>query len=278
MATSIVSLVLLGQLRDLQVVELDPVPAPLTRVPLRRISFTLRVRDDEEHERLEAELAETADGPAVIVGAEGVQWEVTSRMYSYRDGMPAAHEMELTERQGLTFDRMEFGGLVLTPERWSLGSGGDPALTFLASMSAEQHQQFEQELEKRWTAEGPDVYFPVSMIGLTDQPIRVRFGRCLWQGFEGGGARHRIVLVPEEGDAQGTGIPGLLQLVEPSRSRLIEQSVGAKLKIDAVIEELQRAGVLAGDAIERIQSAADSAPFAAVREYDRVPDVEDFFS
>ncbi|HUZ51850.1 MAG TPA: hypothetical protein VMU94_04920, partial [Streptosporangiaceae bacterium] len=100
---------------------------------------------------------------------------MTSRSYSYRDGMPAAHEMELTGCQGLTFDRMEFGGLVLTPERWSLGSGGDPVLTFLASMSAEQHQQFEQVLEQRRVAEGlTDVYFPVSMIGITDKPIRVR--------------------------------------------------------------------------------------------------------
>lgn len=71
---------------------------------------------------------------------------------------------------------------IISPDRWSLESRGDrDTLTFLASLGTEDHQALERILERHRNAEGPDVYFAVTWTGITDTPVRMRFGKCLWQ-------------------------------------------------------------------------------------------------
>jgi len=273
-----VQLVLLGEARDLQVVEDTPVSSRWSGEPLRRIHFQFRVANDDEHDSLQAELTGSGDDPAVVSGSDGVQWEVSSHGYTYRDNMPPVHNIELTEREQLNLDRIEFNGLALTPERWSLEAGDHPVLTFLVRMNAQEHQQFEAILQRRRLA-GADaeVYFPVALTGITNQTVRMRFGHCLWQNLGGRGGRHQIVLVAEEGDVRETGYSGFDQLLQPATDRLEEGTIRSKRRLDALVTELHRAGVLDDDAVARINSAADAPlSFSEVREFDRALDLDDF--
>jgi hypothetical protein len=278
MATTVVQLVLLGKGRDLQVIEDHPLLSRWNGKPLRRISFQLGVANDNEHDSLQAELAESGDGPVIVTGSDGVQWEVSSHSYSYSNNRPPVHNIELTEMEQLNLERIEFDGLALTPEHWSLQAGDNPVLSFLASMNPEEHEQFEAILRRRRQADtDAEVYFLATLTGITEQPVRMRFGRCLWQNLDAGGARHQIVLVAEEGDVQSKVYPVLSQLFQPAVDRLEEGSLRSKHKQDALMTELQRAGVLDNDAIARINDAA-SAPlsFSEVREFDRALDIDDF--
>ncbi len=101
----------------------------------------------------------------------------------------------------------------------------------------------------------------------------MRFGKCLWERRDDGGARHRIVLVSEEGDDQEG---GLSEMFEPERSRLMQQAVIVNVKVDALIKELHRVGVLGDEAIARVTQKIAPLPFVRLREFDRVDDVNPF--
>jgi hypothetical protein len=275
--TAIVQLVLLGEARELQVVEDDPILAPLSEKPLRRIQFDLRVANGSEHESLQAELAGSPNDPAIVAGSDGIQWEVTSHSYSYSGSIPPVHHIELAERAQLNLDRVEFGGLAIIPERWSLEGGDSPTLTLSAELSSAENQRFETVLEQCAEGEVADSYFPVTLTGIVDHPIKMRFGKCLWQDLGGGSAKHRIVLVADEGDEPSQSVPGLEQLFQPGMNRIMEGTLRSRRRLDALINELRRAGVLDDETVSRIDSAADVLPFSDAREFDRARNVDDFF-
>ena len=142
------------------------------------------------------------------------------------------------------------------------------------SLGPEDHQVLERMLEKRRTAEGPEVYFPVSWTGIRDTPVGMRFGKCLWESRAGGGARHLVVLVSEHGDTAGK-LAGL-QLFQPELTRMMQHMVITRMKLDALITELHQSGVLPSEAVGRLDREVDVLPFDLMREFERANDVEEF--
>lgn len=277
-ANVLVRLDLLGGLHGVPAEELDPGVSPFTGRPLSRVLATVRVEGDAQHERLTAVLSPGPDGEAVVSGEDGAEWVVTNRNVSYVGaGGPNTvytHAFELEEREGLTLAGVEFGDLAIVPERWSLarGTGSPMALTILASLDADQHQQFE-----RFHGRAGDLYFDVTWAGIKDDPVRMRFGQCLWQEAEDGGARHLVTFAAEteEGDASAK---GLNFLFEPWQARLKEQSASQRGALLALLEELEQSGVLGADAVARIKDKASNLDLAHVREFDRVHQgIEDYF-
>jgi hypothetical protein len=274
MPDSPVDLVLPGDPFIYPVLEQDPVPSRYTGKMLRRFTIGVRARDDEKEQQLDAVLNGTDDGEALIEDQAGGSWKVISRSYSFQPGAtPGIHDVEIVEREDLNLDRVEFGGLCLVPDRFSLESEGErTVLKFLATMDAETHQRFEQMLEHHATDPGAEMYFPVTWAGISTTPVSMRFGRCMWQRLDGGGARYSVVLVSEEGDE-----PGNFNLFEPEMTRLKQQSAILRTRLDALVGELQRAGVLDSEAAARLAQETIDVPFSSLREFDRVSDVELFF-
>jgi hypothetical protein len=257
-ANVLVRLDLLGGLHGVPAEDLDPGVSPFTGRPLRRVLATVRVEGDAQHDRLTAVLSPGPDGEAVVSGEDGAEWTVTNRNVSYAGvGGPDTvytHAFELEEREGLTLGRVEFGDLAIVPERWALdrGTGSPMTLTILASLDARQHQQFE-----RFHGRDGDLYFDVTWAGIKDDPVRMRFGRCLWQEADDGGARHLVTFVAEarEDDADGK---GLNFLFEPWQARLKEQSASHRGALLALLEELEQSGVLGAEAIARIKDKSSN--------------------
>jgi hypothetical protein len=278
MSISVVQIFLLGKLREIQVVNDSPTQSQWSGKQLRRINLQLRVANQDEHDALQQELAQTSDGPAVVDDSDGIQWEVSSHDYSYSTDRPPLHQIGLIEKERLVLDRVEFDGLSLGPEDWSLTEDNQPFLSFLAKMDSSEHQKFEGILQRRRGVDGDaGVYFPVLLAGIANQPIRMRFGRCLWQDLGEGAAMHDIVLVPEGDEAPPKGYSGLEPLFQPGVDRLKEGAIRSRRKLDALIAELRHVGVLDDAAVSRIAGAADGKlTFSEVREYDRALDLEDF--
>jgi hypothetical protein len=279
MTTTLTSFILLGEpSAHIQVEELEPSPSPYTGRDLRRVSFTVTVQGEEEHERLNAELTASRNGTTFIADTSENRWKVDHNNFSYQSGQSSTrftHDVVLDEHEELALDRVKFEGIELAPDRWVLDSspGDITMLRILADFNSEQHRLFEQILEQRRTASGQDHYFPVTWVGITETPMSMRFGQCLWQPLDNDAARHVIVLVSEQNDSNRKN-RGLLA---PESARVKEQSVAAKTKLDALIDELHGTGVLSTDAVNRINSAAAAPPFSAWRVFEQTDDVEDYF-
>lgn len=258
-------------------IEQEPVRSRYTGRMLRRVLVGVRARDDQAGQELVAALQGTGGGEVLIPDTAGGHWKVLSTII----GEPASiHDVEIVEHEELDVERVEFEGLSLVPDRWSLGEHGEAySLAFLATMDSGTHGQFEQVLERRQAGPEAERYFTANIVGITVEPVSVRFGQCLWQRLDGGGARHFIVLVSEQGDVTDPDpmSKALTELLEPQRTRLMQQSVIVDMKLDALIEELRRAGVLGEEAVARITQRVDRLPFARMREFERVGDVEFLF-
>jgi hypothetical protein len=91
-------------------------------------------------------------------------------------------------------------------------------------------------------------YFPVTWGGASHQLVHMRFGQCLWEAADDGGARHLVTLVAKDGDMQESGLnDGFDHLFDPWKQRLMEQSLRVKVG------------------------------FTGAREFDRVYGIEDYF-
>lgn len=127
--------------------EAAPEVSRYTGKPLRQLRVSLGARGDDAHERLNAALQSAEGGDALISDVEGGHWRVTRHSYAYTDGRSATtykHEVELSEHEDLTLERVVLEGLEVTPDRWSLQSDGDQdTLTFLASLGPEDHKMLE---------------------------------------------------------------------------------------------------------------------------------------
>jgi hypothetical protein len=121
-------------------------------------------------------------------------------------------------------------------------------------------------------------YFPVTWGGASHQPVHMRFGQCLWEAADDGGARHLVTLVAKDGDMQESGLnDGFDHLFDPWKQRLMEQSLRVKVGFDALLSELELAGVLGGEAIGRIKDSISHPDASGAREFDRVYGIEDYF-
>jgi hypothetical protein len=257
----------------------EPVPSRFTGKPLRRISLTLEVYGDNAQEQLSAALTAASSGGGLITYGQGGQWAVSSHSFSYRAGQAVTtsrYEVELAEHEDLRLERVEFEGLSVVPDRWKLDSDDDSIwLAFLVNLDPGQHRQFERLLEQR-AADETEHYFPVQMVGITTGPVKMRFGRCLWKRLDECTVRHRIWLVGEGGDDEAFGLFDSLN--QPELSRTMEQCLILKARMDALVSELQRAGALGAEAVERIRNinAIDDVSFADARELDRAVTIDSF--
>jgi len=255
----------------------DPEISRITGKQLRRVEYVLAVQGDDGQEQLEAVIAAATSGETPIPDADGGEWVVSDYKFSFSatQSEPVyTYEIELTEVEVLSLNRVEFEGLTLTPapDQWKLDSDDEHFwIWFLADLGPDEHQRFESALEQH-----AGTYFPVRLAGMTDDPIQMRFGRCLWKRIDDSTVRHRIALVAEGGDDEAEGL--LAGLNQPELARTIEQAVIIRTQMAALLEELQLVGTLDAEAVERVRSlgSIENVPFADQREKDRAVNIEAF--
>ncbi|GAB3003554.1 hypothetical protein LWP59_27675 [Amycolatopsis acidiphila] len=270
-----VTLVLLGEpCPHLGFEELEPSISPHTEKLLRRLAVTVVTQGDEQHEQLQEELASTGFDEAILSDTGGGKWKVARNNYSYRSSEKVStytHSIELEEREELVLEKVLFEGLTLVPERWQPieMASGLYMMEILAQVDPETHKKLENVLQdRRFVGDREHRYFDVTLVGVKSAPAKMRFGRCLWEpGSEG--VRHCLVFVPYEDDESND-----QPAYEPAMTRLQEQSVIASIKLDTLITELQKAGVIGDAAVDRINNIPDPLPR---REFERTRNIMEFF-
>jgi hypothetical protein len=220
------NLELLGERRQLSAEELDASVSPHTGRALRRVRLDFTVRGSKMNQRVIDELNGAARGNGGLRDSEGNSWVVVTHSHQYTAGdvnEMYRHDVEIRQCEELSADRLDFGGLSLAVDKYE-EDASDGGITVQAIVRTALNEA--RELEDFLLADRDEVYFPVVRVGVSDEPIRMRLGKCLWERSDSE-IRHLLTFVSEEGDSEDQQ-RGLL-LLEPERSRLIEQSVTAKV-------------------------------------------------
>lgn len=272
-----IQLLLLDQPRRLDFEELEPATSPLTLRPLRRIAVTMHV-GDTVHDQLGAQLQESRYGRP-IGEVDGGMWELEDHCSQKSGDGPWTYNVVLRQREAINISQLDFAGLSLTPDKTKVAEElGIITICASVTVTAEQHQVIEDivtsQYEAHLSGDAANAYMSVLAVGLRDEPIRMRFGACPWEKTDDG-ARYVLVLVSEEGDTKS--LQRGKQPSDPKTEALIRNSLMHSAKVDALISELERAGVLSSEAVARIADAASARPpRGARREYWRTKHLDDF--
>lgn len=241
---------LLGAVRELEAAELPSVSSVLTGRPLRRFALQLHV-PDERHQELDAELraAESSEGKPLQgpdtawIVSDG--WTTTSQgrrpeIYIYR--------LEVEEAEVLHASAVEIGGLSLLPIRYKERvAAGKRTMTLVSEVAGEDSERLEALLGQ------PASFHDVVRRGISDTPLRMRLGRCVWQRSADGTRRHHLELLSDE----GTSAPAPSPLALTDRlDRTVERVVAHSEVLTALIEELHLRGVLSESALHTLGAAA----------------------
>ncbi|MGW4995202.1 hypothetical protein ACWEQ3_47830 [Streptomyces mirabilis] len=269
------SLHLLGSQKQFHAEELPPVTSAHTGRQLRRLELELRVPGDLQDD-LESELkAAAAPGGQPLTG-EGSIWLVSSHSYAYTDNaqpLVYTHRLELQEVEKLQASTVEVAGLPLVPIQYNEDIDEESLLVFLVTdASGEANERLEELIV---TQRGR--YVDVVRRGVSETPVRMRFGRCLWQQGEGDTRRHNLTLVADEGQPDRP--LGIAAINQPQVDRSTEKTVATAKALDLLVEQLRAQGVLNEEVATNIKAAALPRELTSreSREFCRTSNIENYW-
>lgn len=268
---------LLGAVRDINDVALDPVPSPVTGRPLRRHEIDFEVRRTRQDE-VDQELAAAAvGGSAPLVADDGSRWTAHVDQTSWQDGTErmtfrvTIAEVDEAEVSDITIfgHRYELEAshpIDTTWERWAM------KFKFVAkgeAAAALEDAWREINNGDTWTGE---TYFPVELGGIGDvAPKQVRFGRFVWEQLEADERRYVVALVEQSDDPDDDDkMPGVFGLIgQPHLNNTVDFAIKARAEIGALVDLLVDAGHLdraeVDAALEQAAKSADRFPTRQTR-------------
>jgi hypothetical protein len=232
-------------------------------VPAEQTGTATSPHTGRELRLLRTELTCTADEAEVIHDLldarplddeEGVSWEGRVPTESYSNGGPHTLVITWVEQEGApSADSVEFEGLTLRPTRYEEHDwDGTIAITLEATHMADEAELLRGLEAARHDESGR--YWPVIRHGVSEEPRRMRLGRVLWQQ-NGDQIDHQITLVDEAYDARDNASSWVGMHGEPELGHVIDLASSLTGQLDALLRELEAAGTLEAEALERIREA-----------------------
>lgn len=232
--------------------------SPFTGRDLRRLKTEVTVAPDE------ADLVKAFVATSPVTDSDGAIWSGNIEMESYTNDGPHSFTITWSESEELRADVVEFEGLVLTPTRYEErpNDDGSIVIAFQAVLSKEETDRLRSLVpDKRSDV----LYFFVVRRGVSDEARSVRLGRVLWQQLDDGTICHDITLVDEAFDSSDEGNAFLGLAGEPMVGNLVRQVSSLLVQFETLLAELEAAGVVAPEALERVRSSAEA--LAPARRY-----------
>lgn len=253
---------LLGQFRDVDSTESEGKTSRHSGRLLREVEIGFHCGDTLT-KQVTDELSAAREESAALEGDDGTRWVVGSHSHSNVNGRGRRFTVALREVEEVRAESLEFLGLTLAPSHYDEHeASGDDTLIIVAEVapSFEDSEALERHiLEQKLRNEGETThYFDLRRIGVQDEPLQVRFGRCLWQKGEGGARRHLLVFVAAEGDDEQTR-RGYVGFDEPRGTNAARMALQGREIAEAIIEEIALADLLTPGALERIRQRGESA-------------------
>jgi len=230
--------------------EVETKPSPFTGRELRTLSTQVTISPTD------ADLVKAFLATAPVTAADGSSWTGKIDMESYTDDGPHSLTISWKETEQLMADAVEFEGLTLTPTRYEERENEDG--TICVAFQARLTQEDTGTLRSLVSPGHPDRYFMVVRRGVSDDRRSMRLGRILWQQLDDGAIGNDVTLVDEAFDASDHNNAVLALAGEPAVSNLVRQVSSLLVQFETLIAELESAGVVAPEVIERIRASAET--------------------
>jgi hypothetical protein len=208
-----------------------------------------------------------------VADTDGVEWVATLESESWSGDGNGAHSLVIrwNEHETVRAHTVDIPGLSLSPTTYEerADDEGHLIISFRAMLNTIDAGKLRELGSRR--SEG---YWPVVRHGVSNEAILMRLGMVLWQRHGDDQIEHLITLVAQEGDRT----LGHVQLLggEPRVSHLIQHSLSLTASLRTLLAELQSAGVLGSDAVNRIEQAAKDAADSSDYEYFEVRDLSEW--
>ena len=270
---------ILGQFRDVDSTESEGKRSRHSGRILREVEIGFHCRDTLSGQVTD-ELNAAREESAALEGGDGTRWVVGSHSHSSFNGGNWRFTVALREFEEVRAKSLEFLGLALAPSHYDEREAStDGTIMIVAEVepSLEDSESLERHIVEQKlgnTGETSD-YFDLRRVGVQDEPLRVRFGRCLWQKGEGGARRHLLVFVAAEGDDEQTR-RGFVGFDEPRGSNAARIAVQGREVAEAIIEEIALAELLTPEALERIRQRGESAWDKRFRDLSETSDLSQY--
>lgn len=210
--------------------------------------------DADAIEQVTTELNAAREEEGALEGDDGTRWAVVTRSCFNVNGGSWYATAELREVEEVRAERLEFLGLALVPSHYDESQRSDnyPLLIEAAvTPSAKDSEALERQITEHALRKDA-TYFDLLRVGVQGEPLRVRFGRCLWQESKGGTRQHLLVFVGAKGDDKTP--PS-----DPHRTNAARIALQGREIAEAIIDEMALADLLSPEALERIRQRGESA-------------------
>lgn len=248
---------LLGAIRNVEHEDTEPATSMSTGRPLHRTELTFRTNGDDMYDRVSDELR-AAQNETPIIDAEGGRWRVESWSTSGSGQSPIEWQftVKITQIEDVEVSAVEFLGHQFDVDFYGEHADSDDGYFVMLIEIDVRADQVPTLATTLWGEKNVNEFFDVSRAGVDDKPRRMRFGRVLWQALPEGRRRFQINFVspPTEGEDSEAGNGPLFN--QPEVANLERIAIEERARMRALIGELQSAGVLKRDAVERIAAAA----------------------
>lgn len=243
--------------------------SPHTGRSLRRVEAQFRTGSEAARDDV---LAALAAGKVTARMADGPTFKVTSRSHSYQQDSPfTTFTVSLDEVEDLACEAVVLDGSVeLAPDKYRERFDHNAVIVELTGTTSGG----ETETLEALLAHDRPHYFPVVRRGVQEEPLRMRFGRCLYQDNDDGFRRHRVVLVQDTFDEGEE--PPFKGFNQPEMGRVLDAVVQLQQTVEALVDGLVAAGTLPPDAAAGIRERSQEVRRSALRQFDRTEDEDHF--
>jgi hypothetical protein len=269
----IIRLKLLDEEIELPYEELEGSSSPHSGRPMKKIGIDLNVPASESAEVTKALNAARDPEEAFVVA--GTRWAVAYSSHSYSQGSQVhRYRIELEEVEFPQAERVEMLGLSLGPSRYKeeVLDDGVLMISIIASLDPDEDQVLETALRE---APVEKKYFEVIRVGVSEEPIRVRFGRCLWDRRDPQ-RLHLLRLVADEGRPEEDP-DGFELLQQPELGRALEKIAVLEDRIDLLVRHLVEVGALGKESETALREELPDSWNQHFRDFAGPTDLEVFF-
>lgn len=238
-----------------------------------RAEFTAR---SETAEALSDQLTQAREADSALSGTDG-RWRVETHSHSYTQGSSThSFSVEFEELEDPPqAEALSFLDLDLTPLSYQEEVDSDGCL--LISAIVEPFTNIETELEERvvnYQSGGEPRYFDLLRSGVSDSPLSVRFGRCLWERSSDG-RRHLLRFVSRSGDEDRGQV--FKNFLRPELDVIRRKAVRTEATLDLLLERIDEGGELSSEAVEQIRMQSRTRAKGKARDFDEVHDLDSYF-